>query len=93
MVSLAGMEMSSVHVTNMKNPTSAFPRAIFLASLIILFFSIFGALSVALVVPGTQLSMSAGVCQSFETMLKALGFHGSLLSLLLFWPTVLSLPS
>lgn len=74
MVSLAGMEMSSVHVTNMKNPTSAFPRAIFLASLIILFFSIFGALSVALVVPGTQLSMSAGVCQSFETMLKALGF-------------------
>ena len=33
-----------------------------------------GALSVALVVPGTQLSMSAGVCQSFETMLKALGF-------------------
>ncbi len=75
MVSLAGMEMSSVHVTNMKNPTSAFPRAIFLASLIIpFFFSIFGALSVALVVPGTQLSMSAGVCQSFETMLKSSWF-------------------
>ncbi len=74
MVSLAGMEMSSVHVTSMKNPTSAFPRAIFMAALIILFFSIFGSLSVALVVPSTELSMSAGVCQSFETMLQELGF-------------------
>lgn len=74
MVSLSGMEMSSVHVTNMKNPTTAFPRAIFIAALIILFLSVFGSLSIALVVPSSELSMSAGVCQSFETMLKALGF-------------------
>ena len=74
MVSLSGMEMSSVHVTNMKNPSSSFPRAIFIAALLILFLSVFGSLSIALVVPPTELSMSAGVCQSFETMLKALGF-------------------
>ena len=70
MVSLAGMEMSSVHVTSMKNPRSSFPKSIYLATAIILILSVLGALSISLVVPIGDLSKSAGVCQSFELMLK-----------------------
>ena len=73
MVSLAGMEMSSVHVTSMKNPRSSFPKSIYLATAIILILSVLGALSISLVVPIGDLSKSAGVCQSFELMLNALG--------------------
>ena len=51
MVSLAGMEMSSVHVTSMKNPRSSFPKSIYLATAIILILSVLGALSISLVVP------------------------------------------
>ena len=50
MVSLAGMEMSSVHVTSMKNPRSSFPKSIYLATAIILILSVLGALSISLVV-------------------------------------------
>ena len=73
MVSLAGMEMSSVHVTSMKNPRSSFPKSIYLETAIIFILSVLGALSISLVVPIGDLSKSAGVCQSFELMLNALG--------------------
>lgn len=72
MVSLAGMEMSSVHVTEMKNPAKSFPKAILLASVLIIALSIAGSLAIAIVVPPSQLSLAAGVCQAFEDIFTSL---------------------
>lgn len=74
MVGLAGMEMTSIHVLQMNDPTRSFPKAIFLATLIVIALSVLGSLAIAIVVPANQLSLSAGVCQAFEEMLTLLGY-------------------
>ena len=72
MVALAGMEMSAVHVTEMPNPAKNFPKAILIASLVIIALSVAGSLAIALVVPPARLSLAAGVCQAFEDIFTAL---------------------
>lgn len=68
LVSLQGMEMSAVHVNNVKNPGRDFPRAIFSASVLIIILCVLGALAIALVIPEDDISLSAGVCQAFEKL-------------------------
>jgi amino acid transporter len=70
LMSIAGMEMSAVHITDVKDPRKSYPRAILIACLIILLLSIVGSLAIALVVPIGDLSLSAGVNQAFENLLK-----------------------
>ncbi len=72
MVSLAGMEMSSVHVTEMNNPSKSFPRAILFASILVILLSVAGSLAIAVVVPPSKLSLAAGVCQAFEDIFTSL---------------------
>ncbi len=72
MVALSGMEMSSVHVTEMANPSRSFPKAIFFASLVVIVLSVAGSLAIAIVVPPSQLSLAAGVCQAFEDIFTSL---------------------
>ncbi len=71
--SMAGMEMSAVHVTEIETPKKNFPRAILISSVIIIFLSVAGALSISMVVPDKTLSFSAGVCQAFEAFFRAYG--------------------
>ena len=47
MVALSGMEMSGVHVTEMRNPARQFPKAIFIATGLVIVLSILGALAIA----------------------------------------------
>ena len=72
-VSLAGMEMSAVYVKKMNNPSKSFPKALLVATIIVILLSTLGALAIAFVVPKEQLSLSAGICQAFEEMLKSVG--------------------
>ena len=72
MVALSGMEMSSVHVTEMKNPARSFPKAIFIAAAVVILLSVAGSLAIAAVVPPAKLSLAAGVCEAFEDIFKAL---------------------
>ncbi len=72
MVALSGMEMSSVHVTEMSNPARSFPKAILIASLVVIILSVAGSLAIAVVVPPSQLSLAAGVCQAFEDIFTSL---------------------
>ncbi|MBS3809360.1 MAG: amino acid permease [Desulfobacterales bacterium] len=71
LVSFLGMEMSAVHVNEVKNPKKNFPRAIFLACLLIIFISSLGSLAIAIVIPARNVSLSAGVCQAFENLFTA----------------------
>ncbi|MFQ5952816.1 MAG: amino acid permease [Candidatus Omnitrophota bacterium] len=73
MMAISGMEMSAVHVTEVENPKKNFPRAIFIACMIIIFLSVMGSLSISVVIPVKNLSLSAGVCQAFEDLFKTHG--------------------
>lgn len=68
LMAIAGMEMSAVHVTEIDNPRKNFPRAIFFSTILIIALSVLGSLSISLVVPDKDLSLSAGVFQAFEVL-------------------------
>jgi len=71
LVAFVGMEMSAVHVNEVKNPAKNYPKAIFGACFIIIVLSVFGSLAIALVIPPDQISLSAGVCQAFDKLFSA----------------------
>lgn len=75
MVAIAGIDMTAVHVTDVKNPQKNFPRSILISSILIILLSVLGSLSISLVVPPDQLSMASGAPQAFEKMFTALGMH------------------
>lgn len=75
MVALSGMEMSSVHVLDMKNPKTSFPKAIFIATILVVLLSVLASLAIAFVVPPNKLSLAAGVCQAFDDIFTALNMH------------------
>lgn len=68
MICFSGMEMSAVHVNEVRRPERTYPRAIFAACGLILLLSIVGSLAIAVVIPPSQLSLSAGVCEAFDKL-------------------------
>jgi len=71
----AGMEVGAVHVRELKNPKQDYPRAVFVAAVIIIFVFALGSLSVAAVLPQSAISLTAGVMQAFKAMLAAYHLH------------------
>ena len=62
----SGMEMNAVHVDEMKEPGSEFPKSIFVAMVLVLAIFILPALVISWVVPSAQISLTAGVMQAFS---------------------------
>ncbi len=73
MASFLGMELSGVHVNDIRNPQRNFPRAVLLASLFIFLSMLLGSLSIAFVVPEKEISLIAGVMQLFSSFFSAFG--------------------
>lgn len=71
LLTYAGMEVSAVHAQEVKNPQRNFPRAIFLATFIILIIFILGSLSIAVVVPQAKISLVAGLMEAFTAFFDA----------------------
>ncbi len=71
LLSIAGMEMSAVHASEVKDPKKDYPKAILISTIIILVIMIFSSLAIAIVVPKTNLSLVAGVMEAFEYFFKA----------------------
>ncbi|HLZ63246.1 MAG TPA: APC family permease [Ktedonosporobacter sp.] len=69
----AGMEMNAVHVNELDDPKRGFPRAIALASVLILLIFIPPVLSIAVGVPAEKISLTGGVLQAFETFFSSFG--------------------
>ncbi|GAA2314360.1 APC family permease [Streptomyces kunmingensis] len=65
-LSYSGMEMNAVHVSSLKDPAREYPRSMFLAMGLVLLIFILPALAISWVVPGNQLSLTAGVMQAFD---------------------------
>ncbi|MCK4406314.1 MAG: amino acid permease [Bacteroidales bacterium] len=70
LMSIAGMEMSAVHIRDVDNPKKNYPKAIFIATVIIIVISVVASLSIAIVIPDRDLSLSAGVMQAFQDFFK-----------------------
>lgn len=69
LLTLAGMEMSAVHARDVQNAKRDYPRAILLSALLILGLSILGVLSIAMVIPQTQISLVAGSMQAISVFM------------------------
>jgi len=66
MASFLGMELSGVHVNDVLNPQRNFPRAMGLSVLILIFTMLFGALSIAFVIPEKEIRLVDGIMQTFS---------------------------
>jgi glutamate:GABA antiporter len=69
----AGIEMAGFHAKETRNPKRDFPRAIFLAAVLIVGISILATLAIAFIVPQAKLSLVAGIPQAFAYFFKSLG--------------------
>ncbi len=69
LLSFAGMEMSSIHARDVKNPQRDYPRAILLSVILILVIASLGVLSIAMVVPQQEISLTSGSMQAFTNFL------------------------
>ncbi|MGD9593100.1 MAG: APC family permease [Candidatus Berkiella sp.] len=63
----AGIEVAAFYVQDTKQPQRTFPKATFIAALIIIVIYVLGALSIAVVVPKQDLNLSAGMMQAMKT--------------------------
>lgn len=65
-LSFCGMEIATVHAADVHNPKRAYPRAMLIATLMIVVTLICGALAIAMVLPEKQISLVAGIMQAFH---------------------------
>jgi amino acid transporter len=73
MASFLGMELAGVHVSDIHNPQKNFPKAVGCSVFILLGTLIFSSLSVAVVIPSSEIHFVDGVMQTFTTFFNA--FH------------------
>lgn len=73
LLGLAGIEVAAFHAQEVKNPQREYPKAIFIATVIILILFIFGTLSISIVVPHEKIGLVTGLMQALEHFLDA--FH------------------
>lgn len=71
MIGFAGMELATVHIKDVNQPTKTFPRALAYASIIILLTMILGSLAIAFVLPYDQINLLNGTMQTFTYFLNA----------------------
>lgn len=86
LLGFCGMEIPAYHVHSAENPQRDFPRAMFMATFIILSISIFGSLAIAAVVPKSEMNLIAGPMQAFHVFFNAfgIGWAAHVLALLTF---------
>ena len=76
LMGFSGMEIAGFHAKETRNPGRDYPRAIFIATVLIVGVSILATLAIAFVVPQAKLSLVAGLMQAFAAFFHALGFGG-----------------
>jgi glutamate:GABA antiporter len=65
----SGMEVSAVHIKNMKNPKKDYPKSIFLSMLVIICVFFFGSMAIAATIPESHISLTAGIMQGYRDLL------------------------
>lgn len=75
MASFLGMELSGVHVNDIREPQKLFPKAVFLATLFIFLSMVLGSLSIAFVLPEKEINLVSGVMQVFSNFFQVFGLQ------------------
>lgn len=65
-MAFCGMEVATVHSTQVKAPHPDFPRALLISMATLIVTIIFGALTIAVVLPENQINIVAGIMQTFN---------------------------
>lgn len=65
-LSFCGMEIATVHAADVKDPQRSYPRAMLIATIMIVVTLVCGALSIAIVLPESRISLVAGIMQAFH---------------------------
>ncbi|MDF1795682.1 MAG: APC family permease [Coxiellaceae bacterium] len=65
--SYLGMELATVHVSHVKDPSRNFPKALMCSVAIILITMILGSLAIAMVLPHDKISLVTGVMEVFNS--------------------------
>lgn len=68
-----GIEVSASNLKNVRNPQKAYPRALFLASIIGFVITLLGAVAIALIIPSTTIDAINGAIQAISAAFSALG--------------------
>ena len=71
----SGMEMNAVHVNRLQNPSKQFPKAMFLAMILVLCVLILPPLVISWFIPAEELSLTAGVMQAFDAVFAHFGIQ------------------
>ena len=72
-LAFAGMEMTAAHAREVNRPGRAYPLAIAIAAIIILVIFVLGALSIAVVIPASQIVLQTGVVMAISELLHPFG--------------------
>ncbi len=75
MASFLGMELSGVHVNDIREPQKNFPRAVLLATLFIFTTMVLGSLAIAFVLPEKDINLVSGVMQVFSNFFDVFGIR------------------
>lgn len=67
---IMGVEASATHVNEMSNPGRDYPLAMLLLMVAAICLSSVGGLSIAMVIPGNEINLSAGVMQTFTVLMS-----------------------
>ena len=71
----AGVEVNAVHVDDLRDAPREFPKATFVAVILILLIFILPTLAISVAVPGAHISFTAGVMQAFKNLLDHFGLN------------------
>src|SRR6202012_3755285 len=69
----AGIEIAGIHAKEPRNPRRDFPKALAMATGLIVGVSVLTTLAIAFVVPQAKLSLVSGVLQAFDYFFKTIG--------------------
>jgi amino acid transporter len=66
----AGIEVTAVHVDELRDPGRQYPRAMLLATAVVLAVFILPTLAISWVIPSHHISLTAGVMEAFNSLLR-----------------------
>jgi amino acid transporter len=75
-LSFTGIEMNAVHANDVENPQKSYPLAILVSVVLIVFFTSFGTLSIAMVIPQSKINLVAGSVAAIDYFLSAYNLKG-----------------
>ena len=69
----AGMEMQAVHVNDMRRPSIDFPKAVFVACIVIVLVSSLGTLMIGLVIPSKDINLLQSLLVAYKSLWSSFG--------------------